>query len=599
MGIGLTSQIIHNHLIISGGHMKITRLLIGVLFFLTVVTLSVYAQIPLDDNIPATSVLGTNDFETNTNYAVTSDTTFAEPTGAAIDPTTGKLFIADRDNRRIVRFSSTAKLLNGAAAEAVLGQPDFVTRTRNTGGISAATTNDPNGLCVDANGTLWVADMTNNRVLRFDNASSLTNSSPANGVLGQPDFVTNTAGVTASTMNTPTSVFVDANGTLWVADRANNRVLRFDNAATKSDGAPADGVLGQTDFVSATTGLTASTMNTPWGVFVDAGGRLWVADRINNRVLRFDNATSKSNGGSADGVIGEPDFTTSVFNKTRGGLGEPRGVAVDGIGRLYVVDEGNTRVLVYNNAANLSNGPNANYVIGQSDFTSDLSSPITASSLSYPISIFIENEANNIWIPDTYNHRVLRYSVSPLPVELVSFKANINSNNVELNWSTVTELNNAGFAIEKKSNNIWNQIGYVKGNGTTTDRHDYSFVDKSSSGKYQYRLKQIDHDGSFEYSNVIEVIVGLSVQDYKLSQNFPNPFNPTTTITFAMQNTEHVSITVYNTVGQEVAKLFKGIANANQVYSLSFNAVNLSSGVYYYSLHSASRNEVMKMVLMK
>jgi len=579
--------------------MKNAGILVGVLLILMSLNLPVYAQIALDDNIPAATVLGTKDFVTNTNYASPSDSTFSEPTGAAIDPTTGKLFIADRDNRRILRFSATAKLLTGATAEGVLGQPDFVTRTRNTGGLSASTTNDPNGLFVDANGTLWVADMTNNRVLRFNNASSLANFSPADGVLGQPDFVTNTAGVTAGKMNTPTSVFVDANGTLWVADRANNRVLRFDNAATKPNGAPADGVLGQTDFVTNTNGLTASAMDTPWGVFVDNGGRLWVADRKNNRVLRFDNASAKSNGAPADGVIGEPDFTTSVFNKTRGGLGEPRGVAVDGLGRLYVVDEGNTRVMVYSYTNSLTNGPNASNVIGQSDFTSDLSSPITASSLNYPVSIFIENAANNIWIPDTYNHRVLRYFVAPLPVELVSFSANIKSNKVELLWSTATELNNAGFAIEKKTNDTWNQIGYVKGNGTTTAQHNYSFFDNASAGKYQYRLKQIDQDGSYEYSNAIEVLVGLGVQDYKLSQNYPNPFNPATTITFAMQNTEQVSVIVYNALGQEAATLFDGIANANQLYSLTFNAVNLSSGVYYYTLHSASRNEVMKMVLMK
>jgi sugar lactone lactonase YvrE len=579
--------------------MKQGRILFAFMFLLTVTSLSVFAQVPLADNMPASGVLGTTDFITNTNYASPSTTTLSEPAGVAVDPTTGKLFVADRDNRRVLRWSSADKMVNGSAAEAVLGQPDFVTRTRNTGGLSAATTNDPVGVFVDANGRLWVADMTNNRVLRFDNASTIASASPANGVLGQPDFVTNTAGVTANKMTTPTGVFVDGNGTLWVADRANNRVLRFANAATIANGTAADGVLGQADFVSATTGLTASTMNAPWGVNVDVAGRLWVADRVNNRVLRFDNAASKANGAAADGVIGEPDFTTSVFNKTRGGLGEPRGVATDAAGRLYVVDEGNTRVMVYNNAAGLANGPNANNVLGQTDFNSDLSSPISASSLNYPLSIFIDNANNDIWLPDIYNHRVLRYSVSNLPVELVSFTATVISGKVELSWSTATEKNNAGFAIEKNVNNVWNQIGYVKGQGTSTERKNYSFTENATTGKYQYRLKQIDYDGKFEYSNVVEATVGLTVDDYKLGQNYPNPFNPNTTITFALKNTEHATVTVHNMLGQTVETLFNGIATGNEVYSLTFDAKNLSSGIYFYTLRSVSMNEVRKMSLMK
>jgi hypothetical protein len=182
---------------------------------------------------------------------------------------------------------------------------------------------------------------------------------------------------------------------------------------------------------------------------------------------------------------------------------------------------------------------------------------------------------------------------------MVSFTATAISNRVELNWSTSTELNNAGFAIEKNTNNVWNQIAYVEGHGTTTESNNYSFTETTSAGKYQYRLKQIDHDGTFEYSNAVDVTVGLTVEDYTLGQNYPNPFNPSTTITFAMENTEQVTVKVHNMLGQEVETLFSGIATANEVYSLTFNSKNLSSGIYFYTLHSAYRNEVRKMNLMK
>jgi hypothetical protein len=264
------------------------------------------------------------------------------------------------------------------------------------------------------------------------------------------------------------------------------------------------------------------------------------------------------------------------------------------------MDEGNNRILVFNNAATKPNGANADNVLGQADFISALNpNPPTASSLNYMEFIAIDNAANHIWAADEFNHRIIRYEVLVVPVELVSFTATVKPGKVELNWSTATELNNAGFAIEKNTGNVWNQIAYVEGHGTSTETNNYSFTENTSAGKYQYRLKQIDHDGKFEYSNAIEVTVGLTVEDYTLGQNYPNPFNPSTTITFAMENTEQVIVTVHNMLGQEIETLFSGIANANEVYSLTFNAKNLSSGIYFYTLHSANRNEVRKMNLMK
>lgn len=578
--------------------MKGKSILIGVLLFLTALSISVYSQAPLSDNMPATGVLGTTDFVTNTNYASPTSSTVAEPFCVAVDPTTGKLFVADRDNRRVLRWSSADKLVNGSAAEVVLGQPDFVTRTRNTGGISASTMNDPNSVYVDASGTLWVADMANNRILRFDNASTITSSSSANGVLGQPDFVTSASGTTAGTLSSPTSVFVDAGGNLWVADKDNNRVLRFNNAVSKSNGANADGVLGQADFVTGASGLTASNMNAPWGVHVDAAGRLWVAERSNNRVTRFDNALAKSNGANADGVLGQTDFVSGTSGLTQAKFDGPRGVFTDGLGRLYVGDEGQSRIVVFTDAASKSNGANADNVLGQPDFTT-AAGVTSATGLNYPSTMFVDNANNHIWVPDTYSHRVLRYDVTPLPVELVSFLATVVSNKVELKWITASETNNAGFAVEKKTGDAWKQIGYVKGHGTTTEQQSYMFSETSSAGQYFYRLKQIDLDGSFKYSNTVDVTIKLSPGEYQLSQNYPNPFNPTTTISFVVKNTEHVTVAVHNALGQEVERLFDGIANADEQYMLSFEAKNLSSGVYFYSLRSESMNEMKKMSLMK
>ncbi len=394
--------------------MKQSKLLFAVLFVFSMMNLSLFAQVPISSTLPAVGILGANDFVTNTNYTSPTISTLAEPAGVVVDPLTGKLFVADRDNRRVLRFSSAAKLINGSSAEAVFGQPNYTTRSANTGGISASTMNNPNAVYMDANGCLWVADRDNHRVLRFDNASTKASSSPADGVLGQPDFTTNSSGVTASKMYAPAGVFADMGGRIWVTDRANNRVLRFDGAAAKPNGSAADAVLGQIDFTTGTSGTTATTMSAPWGLFLDGNGRLWVADRGNSRVLRFDSALVKPNGSAADGVLGQTSFTTSTYAKTQAGLGEPRGVAVDANGRLYVADEGNTRIMVYEGAASLANGANANYVLGQPDFTSDNApNPPTATSLCYPLSLFIDNATNQVWVPDLGNHRVLRFDIGP------------------------------------------------------------------------------------------------------------------------------------------------------------------------------------------
>ncbi len=578
--------------------MKNVKILFAVMFLLTTLSLSIYPQVPLSNFMPANGVLGTTDFVTNTNYAPPSTTTLSEPFCVAIDPTTGKLFVADRDNRRVLRWSSINKLIDGSAAEVVLGQPDFVTRTANTGGISAATMNNPNSVYVDANGTLWVADRDNHRVLIFDNASSKLTGSNADGVLGQPNFVSSTSGTTAGLLSAPTSIFVDGSDRLWVADKDNNRIMRFDNASTKPNGSNADGVLGQTDFVTGTSGLTASTMDAPWGVYVDVTGILWVADRFNSRVLRFNNAAGLPNGSAANGVLGQTDFITGSSGLSQSKFDGPRGVFLDGLGRLYVGDEGNSRVIVFANAAAIPNGANADYVLGQPDFITT-GGVTSATGLNYPSTVFIDNANNHIWIPDTYSHRVLRYDVAPLPVELTSFTASVQEQQVTLNWRTGSELNNNGFEIQRSiANSEFVTVGFVKGAGTTAIQQEYSFTDENlSNGKYSYRLKQIDFNGSFEYSGEVEVNV-VSVDNYLLINNYPNPFNPSTKIGYYLKDRIDVKVVIMNALGEEIAVL----ANETQdqgFHEVEFNAANLSSGIYFYSLQTIQYTETKKMILMK
>lgn len=191
-------------------------------------------------------------------------------------------------------------------------------------------------------------------------------------------------------------------------------------------------------------------------------------------------------------------------------------------------------------------------------------------------------------------------TANPLPVELTSFIARMKAASIELAWTTATEKNNRGFEIQRSSSSEeWKVIGFVDGAGTSNAQHSYAFTDQAAAGKYLYRLKQIDNDGKSTYSTTVEAVVALTAGDYTLGQNYPNPFNPTTNINFALKNAEHATVTIYNMLGQNVATLFNEEAAANRMYTLTFDAKNLPSGIYFYSLRSASRNEVKKMQLMK
>jgi hypothetical protein len=191
-----------------------------------------------------------------------------------------------------------------------------------------------------------------------------------------------------------------------------------------------------------------------------------------------------------------------------------------------------------------------------------------------------------------------------VPVELTSFTASVSNGEVLLGWETATETNNFGFEVERNNqstnNENWQLIGFVEGNGTTTELHSYSFSDDISSinaSSLRYRLKQIDFNGVFEYSDEI-LVDNLAPADYVLEQNYPNPFNPSTTIKFGVPEKSNVVLTVYNSLGAEVATLVNEVREAGS-YEIQFNANNFSSGIYYYRIASGNFTEIKKMILLK
>ncbi|MDD5198593.1 MAG: NHL repeat-containing protein [Terrimicrobiaceae bacterium] len=360
-------------------------------------------------------VLGQTNFTSGGFLTPPTGASLRAPSGIAIDPATGKVFVADAFNNRVLRFSSAAAMASGSNAEAVFGQPNFSGSSPNQGGsVSASTLAVPTTLAIDGNGTLWVADG-NNRVVGYLVASSLSNNPPADRVLGQATFTTAAPGLTASTLKTPSGAWADSAGNLWVADGGNHRVLRYDNVAAKANGAAADGVLGQANFTSGAAATSASGMSPPGGVHVDGSGTLWVADTGNRRVLRFANAAARIDGAPADGVLGQADFASTAPSTTQAGMSGPVGVLTDAHGSLYVSDSSNNRVLIFDGANGLANGAPADVVLGQPDFTT--SAPATAAQgMNGPGGSALDS-AGRLWVTDGTNSRALRFSpiVSPAP----------------------------------------------------------------------------------------------------------------------------------------------------------------------------------------
>jgi len=204
------------------------------------------------------------------------------------------------------------------------------------------------------------------------------------------------------------------------------------------------------------------------------------------------------------------------------------------------------------------------------------------------------------WVVDN----VLVKGSNPIPVELTSFIASANGSDVTLNWSTATETNNKGFEVQRKAvGGEFNSIAFIQGKGTTTQTQNYSYSDIGlTPGAYSFRLKQVDFDGTTEYSEVVEVEISAPAA-FELAQNYPNPFNPSTAINFSLAVDSKVSLKVFNILGQEVTTLLSKIMNAGS-HKVNFDASSLNSGVYLYKIEAqgidgTNFSSIKKMVLTK
>ena len=307
-----------------------------------------------------------------------------------------------------------------------------------------------------------------------------------------------------------------------------------------------------------------------------------------------------ANGGSSTHVstiaIKEGTQSDQFYIETKDTAGLPIAVSniqltITGIGTLstYTV---NTNASGVSPDVTVLNGDNGDVI--KASATLQIPGGITYSGLTGVKQLLVLGRT-------TTGLRTAQITYGALPVELGSFTASVNNRNVELNWNTSTETNNAGFEVERKlsGSDSWQELAFVSGNGFTNTVRNYSYTDRNlSEGTYNYRLKQVDYNGNFEYFNLNSEIEIGTPNSFNISQNYPNPFNPSTKINFEMAKEGNVSIKVFDYTGKEISTLVNGFRSAGY-YTIDFNAINLSSGIYFYRMEANNFTKVMKMSLIK
>lgn len=369
----------------------------------------------------ATSVLGQPDFTSSGSASPVSAQSFVQPEAIVIEPVTGKVFVSDYQGNRVLRFSSTAAYQTNASAEAVLGQADF-DEVNPADPPTAASLNGPGEMAFDSQGNLYVADYFNRRILRWNNPTTISSGAAADIVIGQADFTSKVdpgTGGAHSLFDGPWALAIDASDNLYLGDYDLQRVLRFADAPSLSGtGISASAVFGQPDLGSFDSGLdpgagpllTVGIFNYVWGLHVDTAGRLWVADNGNVRVLRFDNAATKPSGALPNAVLGQPNFASSASGQGASRLRNAFHLAMDAAGTLWLSDANNSRVLGFKNAGTrpATGVNNANIVLGQPNFTATGGALVNDRSIVRPYGIAV-TPAAGLLIADGSASRVLHF----------------------------------------------------------------------------------------------------------------------------------------------------------------------------------------------
>jgi uncharacterized protein (TIGR03437 family) len=471
---------------------------------------NLYVAVPADNRVVvfplsgkvANNVLGQPDFSTtalnSSSFPFASQNTLAAPSDAKVDAN-GNIYVADAGNNRVLLLPAGSK-----SAIKVWGQTDFASNGPNQ--VKAVSINSPFKMAIDYSAApfaLYVSDTNNNRVLVWKDSARFRTADPADMVIGQPDLRTTIANVdtkgsqtpSKTSLSAPTGIVVNqSDGSLYVADAGNNRVLRFPRPVAQAGRITPDAVLGQVDFASATSAsVTASTLRSPTGLSLGPGGELFVADTGNNRVMEF--AAGAGTGAAAMRVYGQPNnvSSTAPSQVSAQTLSAPQGLYVDRSLNLYVADTGANRILIFpNTQAAPAAGMTAAFVIGQGSFDNSTSSQGTA--FKSPTDVAVDSNGN-IFVSDFGGNRVLMFpSLVFLPVTGAVASSVVGQRSVSgtaANWDSTN-----GFATAQ---GLYGPLGIF------LDRQDTLYVGDTGNNRVVQFLKAVAVVNGATYQNSVPV----------------------------------------------------------------------------------------------
>jgi sugar lactone lactonase YvrE len=356
---------------------------------------------PFVTDMPASLVIGQTSLTGNGPGSGSSQ--LASPRGIAFDAA-GDLWLTDSQNSRVLEY--VPPFSTGMAASIALGQSSLMTRTPSTSRSGMAS---PVALAFGPGGSLWVDDAGNNRVLEF--TPPFATGMSASLVLGQESFTTLSIGTSAQALDLPTGLAFTPGGDLLVVDALNNRVVEY--TPPFSTGMNASLVLGQGNFTASGSGTSATTFNEPVAIAVGPSGEVFVADIGNNRVLGFPGPLAT--GMAASVVIGQTGFGSSSFGTSASSMNRPLTVGMDALGDLWTTEAGNNRVLEF--VPPFATGMAASLVLGQPDFGGG-SSGSNSTALYVPAGV-AEDSGGHLWVADESNNRVLEYVPATFPLDFV------------------------------------------------------------------------------------------------------------------------------------------------------------------------------------
>ena len=414
------------------------------------------------------------------------------PLGVAVD-SKGNIFIPDGTNNRI-RKVSTNGIISTVAGNVIQGS--------NGDGSTAITAelNLPSGVAVDASGNLYIADAANSRIRKVT-TNGIISTVAGNG---NRSFSGDGGSATSASLYLPNSVAVDTSGNIYIADTYNNRIRKVNNKGIINTIA-GNGIAGFSgDYGQA----TSAELNNPTGILLDASGNLFIADANNNRIRKvISNGTINTVAGG--GNYGDGGSATNAK------LNNPKGIALDASGNLFIADEANNIIhkIGSNGIINLVAGGG---ILGLGDGGS-----ATSAKLISPQGVALD-ASGNLYIADNGNNRIRKVSFNTTPVTISYLAVTVNYKEIKIDWKTAIEQNTSYFIIQHSTDGIsFSDIDTVSAIGIGSNNYEY--IDKNSSDGYNYyRLKSIDKDGSFSHSKTVSA--NLIRNNTKLIL-YPNPAN--------------------------------------------------------------------------